>query len=119
MSVTPSGHIEELPSGSYRVAVYVGSDPITRKRQYLRETARDSVQAQIVLGKLLARAQAGKEPESGATVGQLLDLYMPLAEWDVSTRAGLGAGCGGAAQSPAAVRKTAPNCTVICTSGTK
>jgi hypothetical protein len=32
------------------------------------------------------KAQAGKEPESGATVGQLLDLYMPLAEWDVSTR---------------------------------
>jgi integrase len=86
MSVTPSGHIEELPSGSYRVAVYVGIDPITRKRVYLRETAKDSVQAQIVLGKLLQRAQAGKEPESGATVGQLLDLYMPLAEWDVSTR---------------------------------
>jgi integrase len=86
MSVTPSGHIEELPSGSYRVAVYVGRDPITRKRVYLRETAKDSAQAQIVLGKLLQRAQAGKEPESGATVGQLLDLYMPLAEWDVSTR---------------------------------
>jgi integrase len=88
MSVTPSGHIEELPSGSFRVHVYVGIDPITRKRVYLRETAKDSVQAQIVLGKLLERAQAGKEPESGATISQLLDLYMPLAEWDVSTREG-------------------------------
>jgi hypothetical protein len=49
-----------LPSGSYRVAVYVGRDPITRKRLYLRETAMDSAQAQIVLGRLLERAQVGK-----------------------------------------------------------
>lgn len=41
-----------------------------------------------MLGKLLGQAQSGKEPESGATVAQLLDLYMPLAEWDVSTREG-------------------------------
>jgi integrase len=86
MSATPSGHIEELPSGSYRVHVYVGVDPITRKKLYLRETAKDYTKAQIVLGKLLAQAQAGKEPESGATVGQLLDAYVPIAEWDVSTR---------------------------------
>jgi integrase len=88
MSATPSGHIEKLPSGSYRVHVFVGRDPITRKRVYLRETARDATQAQIVLGRLLERAQAGKGPESGATVNQLLDLYLPLAEWDVSTREG-------------------------------
>ena len=82
------GHIEELPSGSYRVHVYVGTDPITRRPVYLRETAKDLVKAQIALGKLLERAQAGKEPESGATVGQLLDQYMPIADWDVSTREG-------------------------------
>jgi integrase len=86
MSATPSGHIEELPSGSFRVHVYVGIDPITRKRVYLKETAKDFVAAQITLGRLLERAQAGKKPEAGATVSQLLDLYMPLAEWDVSTR---------------------------------
>jgi integrase len=88
MGTTPSGHIEELPSGSFRVHVYVGIDPITRKRVYLKETAKDFVAAQITLGKLLERAQAGKKPEAGATVNQLLDLYLPLAEWDVSTREG-------------------------------
>jgi hypothetical protein len=88
MGATPSGHIEELPSGSFRVHVYVVTDPITRKRMYLRETARDFVAAQIALGKLLERAQAGKQSESSATVNQLLDLYLPLAEWDVSTREG-------------------------------
>jgi integrase len=84
----PSGHIAQLPSGSYRVEVNLGTDPITRRRIRLRETCKDLVAAQITLGKLLAQAQAGKEPESGATVGQLLDLYLPLAEWDVSTREG-------------------------------
>ncbi len=88
MNVTPNGHIEQLPSGAYRVAVYVGRDPITRRQIYLRRTAKDLLQAQITLGKLLEQAQAGKEPESDATVGQLLGQYMPIAEWDVSTREG-------------------------------
>jgi signal transduction histidine kinase len=55
---------------------------------YLRETAKDPTQARIVLGKLQERAQAGKKPEAGATVSQPLDLYMSLAEWDVSIREG-------------------------------
>ncbi len=87
MSVTPSGHIEELPSGSYRVHVYAGTDPITR-RPCTSGDREEPRQAQIALGKLLERAQAGKEPESGATVGQLLDQYMLIADWDVSTREG-------------------------------
>jgi integrase len=86
MSATTSGHIEQLPSGSYRVAVYIGTDPITRRHLYLRKTAKDLTQAQIVLGKLLEQSLAGKEPESGATVDQLLDQYVPIAEWDLSTR---------------------------------
>jgi hypothetical protein len=90
MNVTPSGHIEQLPSGSYRVAVYVGRDPITRRQVYLRRTSKTPIKAQITLGKLLEQAQAGKEPESDATVAQLLDQYMPLAEWDVSAREGFG-----------------------------
>lgn len=32
------GEIEKLPSGSLRVRVYAGIDPVTRKRQYLMET---------------------------------------------------------------------------------
>jgi hypothetical protein len=67
---------------------FTGTDPITRGPACLRETAKDLVKAQIVLGKLLERAQAGQEPESGATVGQLLDQYMPIADRDESTRQG-------------------------------
>ena len=68
MSVTPSGHIEELPGGSFRVAVYLGTDPVTRKRMSLRETVKGTTEAQITLAGLPAKAQAGKEPEACPTV---------------------------------------------------
>jgi hypothetical protein len=79
------GYIEQLPSGRFRAGVYLGKDPITKRSIYLRAAAPDRQQAQIELGKLLEQARAGKEPESGATVGYLLGQYMPLAEWEVST----------------------------------
>ena len=41
---------------------------------------------QIELGKLLAMAQAGRQPDSDVTVAQLLDQYVSTAAWDVSTR---------------------------------
>ena len=81
MTAIPSGHIAQLPSGSYRVEVNLGTDPITRRRIRLRETCKDRVSAQITHGKLLGQAQSGKEPESGsalATVGLELapDAYL-------------------------------------------
>ena len=42
--------------------------------------------AQIELGKLLAMAQAGRQPDSDVRVAQLLDQYVSTAGWDVSTR---------------------------------
>jgi hypothetical protein len=39
----------------------------------------------IELDKLLEQVVAGRQPESGATVAQLLDQYVQVAEWDVST----------------------------------
>jgi hypothetical protein len=42
--------------------------------------------AQIELGKLLAQAVAGRQPDSAVTVAQLLDQYVLTAGWDVSTR---------------------------------
>ena len=44
--------------------------------------------AQIELGTLLEQVTAGRQPESGATVAELLDQYVQVAEWDVSTRPG-------------------------------
>ena len=80
------GHIEQLASGSFRVSVYAGIDPLTRQQIRLRSTARDERQAQIELGKLLKEASEGRTPEADATMARLMDEYAAVAEWDVSTR---------------------------------
>jgi hypothetical protein len=86
MSREPTGHLERLPSGSYRVSVYAGTDPLTTRPIRLRATARTETQARIELGRLLEKARDGRSPEASVTLARLLDEYAPLARWDVSTR---------------------------------
>jgi hypothetical protein len=45
MATTSKGHIERLPSGSLRVKVYAGKDPVTGKERVLRETCPDEAEA--------------------------------------------------------------------------
>ena len=79
----PAGHIERLPSGSWRVKVYAGTDPLTGREIRLRRTCKTERAAQIELGKLLAMAQAGRQPYSDVTVAQ-----PPRADHDDRIRAG-------------------------------
>ena len=53
----------------------------------MRKTCKTERAAQIELGKLLGQAAAGRQPDSDVTVAQLLDQYVSIAGWDVSTRA--------------------------------
>jgi integrase len=80
------GHIEQLPSGSWRVKVYGGTDPLTGREIRLRKTCKTERAALIELGKLLEQAAAGRQPETTATVAELMDRYAEVAEWDLSTR---------------------------------
>jgi integrase len=80
------GYIEQLPSGSFRVTVYVGTDPLTGRAIRLKATAKTEQQARIELGRLLKDASEGRTPESAATVATLLDEYALIAPWDVSTK---------------------------------
>jgi len=80
------GHIEQLPSGSWRVKVYGGTDPLTGREIRLRKTCKTERAALIELGKLLEQAAAGRQPETNATVAELMDDYAKVADWDLSTR---------------------------------
>ena len=71
---------------SWRAKVYAGTDPLTGREIRFRKTCKTGRAAQIELGKLLAMAQAGRQPDSDVTVAQLLDQYVSTAGWDVSTR---------------------------------
>jgi integrase/DNA-binding transcriptional regulator YhcF (GntR family) len=82
----PKGHVERLPSGSFRVVVYAGTDPITRREIRFKSTVRTEQQARMELGRLLKDASDGRKPESAVTVAYLLDEYAAIAGWNVSTR---------------------------------
>ncbi len=86
MASAPSGHIEQLPSGSWRAKVYAGIDPLTRREIRLRETCKTERAAQIALGKLLEQAGAGRQPDSNVTVAKLMDEYAAIVEWELSTQ---------------------------------
>jgi hypothetical protein len=58
------GYIEQLPSGSFRVSVYVGTDPLTRRQIRLKATAKTEQQAHIELGRLLKEASSTAAPRS-------------------------------------------------------
>jgi len=86
MARQASGHLEQLPSGGFRVDVYAGTDPLTGRRLRYRRTVKTEQQARIVLGKLLEQAAEGRPPETGVTIAELLRQYMTVAELDRSTR---------------------------------
>jgi hypothetical protein len=65
--------------------VYAGKDPLSGRELRFRKTRRTEVEAQIELGRLLELARAGRQPDSDVTVAELLDEYVPIAGWDVST----------------------------------
>jgi hypothetical protein len=71
------GHVEQLPSGSFRAVVDTGVDPLTRRPVHLKATARTEKQAQAQLGKLLGKASDGRRPESEATMAKLTSSGLP------------------------------------------
>lgn len=84
------GEIETLPSGSLRVKVYAGSDPLTGRRHYLSETVpagptaeSDAEQART---RLLNQVDERRNPRTKATVNQLFDRYLELLDVDITTK---------------------------------
>jgi integrase len=86
MATVASGHIERLPSGSLRVRVYGGKDPVTGKERRYKRTVKTEAQAAAELARLLRDVEAERAPDDSATVGLLLDRYLEVADLEVSTR---------------------------------
>lgn len=84
------GEIATLPSGSLRVKVYAGVDPLSGKRHYLTATipagptaAADAEKART---RLQSQVDERRNPRTKATVDQLMDRYLSLLDVDVTTR---------------------------------
>ena len=86
MAKTSKGHVQQLPSGSFRVKVYAGTDPVTGKARLLRQTCPDEAAAHAALSRMLVEAGGGRFPDQQATLGQALGKYLEVADLEVSTR---------------------------------
>jgi integrase len=86
------GEIETLPSGSLRVRVYAGVDPVSKKRHHLVETVPAGLnaakEAEKIRTRLLNQVDERRNPKTRATVNQLLDRWLTLAELEQTTRSG-------------------------------
>ncbi|MGH4018707.1 MAG: site-specific integrase, partial [Pseudonocardiaceae bacterium] len=85
------GSVQELPSGSLRVSVYAGIDPVTKRRHYLREVVPPgpgaAAEAEKVIRRLASQVDERRHPRTNATVDQLLDKHFELVALERSTRA--------------------------------
>jgi len=86
MAAATRGHLERLPSGSYRVHAYGGTDPVTGKPRRIRVTCSDDATAAATLGRLLGEVDEERFPNRDATLGHALDKYLEVADLEVSTR---------------------------------
>src|SRR5690349_17492389 len=84
------GEIETLPSGSLRVRVYAGIDPLSKKKHYLVETVPTgptaAKQAEKVRTRLLNQVDERRNPRTNATVNQLMDRYLDVLNIAVTTK---------------------------------
>ncbi len=86
------GEIVKLPSGSLRVKVYAGIDPVTKKRYYLDEVVpagpKAAAEAEKLRTKFLNQVDEKRSSRTRATVTQLLDRYFELVKIEETTREG-------------------------------
>jgi len=84
------GEIETLPSGSLRVRVYAGIDPVSKKKHYLVETIpagpKAAKEAERVRTRLLNQVDERRAPRTRATVNQLMDRYLNVVDIEETTR---------------------------------
>lgn len=83
------GSIDELPSGALRVRVYAGTDPVSKRRNYLTEVVpagpKAGTQADAARVRLLSQLDERRNPRTNATVNQLLDKYLDVLDAGAST----------------------------------
>jgi hypothetical protein len=83
------GEIEKLPSGSLRVRVYAGIDPVTGKKHHLTEVipagARADKLAEKARTRLLTQVDERRNPRTRATVNQMLDRHLEMLNVEATT----------------------------------
>lgn len=86
------GNITQLASGSLRVRVYAGVDPVSKRDLYLTEVIppgpKQAKEAEQARTRLLNQVDEKRNPKTRATVDQLIEKYFAAADLDVQTLRG-------------------------------
>jgi hypothetical protein len=82
---TPRGHIRQRGS-SYEISVPVGRDPVTQRYRYAYDHADSREEAEGKRDAMIKRIAEGREPLNKATVDDLLERWLAVAELELSTR---------------------------------
>jgi integrase len=82
---TPKGYIRRR-GGSYEISVPVGRDPVTQRYRYAYDHAGSQEEAERKRDAMIERIAEGREPLNKATVNELLDRWLSVAELELSTR---------------------------------
>lgn len=80
------GYIEELPSGSFRVVVPAGRDPLTGRRRSVRETVATYADAKVALTRLQGQVDENRHPKSAITLSDLIERWLEVADLEETTR---------------------------------
>jgi integrase len=84
------GSIKPVAAGGYRVRVYAGYDRMSGKRLYLDETVPPSPrafkEAERLRTRLLKEVDDKRNPNTRATVDQMLDRYLEVLDVEPTTR---------------------------------
>jgi hypothetical protein len=71
---------------AWQVIVHAGRNPVTGKRRNLTGTARTKREAQALRARLLTQVDEGRRPATDATLAQLLERWLEMADLAWSTR---------------------------------
>lgn len=82
----PRGHIETLPSGSFRAVVYTGADPLTGRGHQLKETHRTRADAEKALTRMQHQVDTRQAPKSAITLGEAIAQWLEVTDLEETTR---------------------------------
>jgi integrase len=80
------GHVEQLPSGSFRAIVDAGTDLLSGRRAQLKETHPTRAEAETALTRMQRQVDEQQHPKSAITVNEAVDQWFEVADLEVTTR---------------------------------
>ncbi len=78
--------MSDFSPAKYRTMVFAGSDPLTRRPRYARETVKTYDEAKKAAVKLQGQVDEDQHPKSSITIRQAIEQWLDVAALGDTTR---------------------------------